>query len=134
MKNSKAVAMAIVGLFAVAGMESAHAKVSTFDWTLTGPSPSLGGDTITGEVGGSAITGKTTFFGSDSLVFPAGTTFVDTSGIAFTTAAGQSVNIFSFFPIGTPPSGNAYGQFATNGFGVGTFTLTAVPEPSTWAM
>jgi hypothetical protein len=43
MKNSKAVAMAIVGLFAVAGMESAHAKVSTFDWTLTGPSPSLGG-------------------------------------------------------------------------------------------
>jgi hypothetical protein len=155
MKNSKAVAMAIVGLFAVAGMESAHAKVSTFDWTLTGPSPSLGGvpfpgsgtitateatggawdlDTITGEVGGSAITGKTTFFGSDNLVFPAGTTFVDTSCIAFTTAAGQSVNIFSFFPIGTPPSGNAYGQFATNGFGVGTFTLTAVPEPSTWAM
>ena len=88
----------------------ADATTVMFDWTLTGPAPGLGGvpfpgsgtitateatggawdlDTITGEVGGSAITGKTTFFGSDNLVFPDCTTFVDTSGIAFTTATGQ---------------------------------------------
>ncbi len=36
---------------------------------------------------------------------------------------------------GPPPTGNAYGEVASpGGFGVGTFTLTAVPEPSTWAM
>jgi hypothetical protein len=55
------------------------------------------------------------------------------------TAAGQDINIFSFFPQGTPPSGNAYGELSANpsGFGVGTFVLTpvtAVPELRTWAM
>ena len=37
---------------------------------------------------------------------------------------------------GAPPTGNAYGEFTSNpsAFGVGTFTLTAVPEASTWAM
>jgi hypothetical protein len=35
----------------------------------------------------------------------------------------------------TPPTGNAYGEFASRGgFGVGTFALTAVPEASTWAL
>jgi hypothetical protein len=35
----------------------------------------------------------------------------------------------------TPPTGNAYGEFASRGgFGVRTFTLTAVPEASTWAL
>lgn len=36
----------------------------------------------------------------------------------------------------TPPTGNAYGEFTANpgAFGVGTFTLTAVPEASAWAM
>ena len=35
-----------------------------------------------------------------------------------------------------PPTGNAYGELtsAPGGFGVGTFTLTAVPEASTWAL
>jgi hypothetical protein len=48
---------------------------------------------------------------------------------------GQSVNIFSFYGQMTPPTGNAYGEFASRGgFGVGTFTLTAVPEASTWAL
>ncbi len=35
----------------------------------------------------------------------------------------------------TPPTGNAYGEFASpGGFGVGTFTLTAVPQASTWTL
>jgi hypothetical protein len=45
------------------------------------------------------------------------------------------VNIFSFFAQGTPPTGNAYGELSSpGGFGVGTFTLTPVPEPATWAL
>jgi PEP-CTERM motif len=52
------------------------------------------------------------------------------------TAAGQSVNIFSFDGQMTPPTGNAYGELTSNprAFGVAHFTLTAVPEPATWTM
>jgi hypothetical protein len=154
-KFVKAATLVIGGLATLATtMAPASAATLTFDWTLTGPSASLGGvpfpgsgtitattsaggdlvTAITGTVGGSTITGLTTFNGSDNLVFPIGTTFLDTKGIAFTTAAGQNIDIFSFFAQGTPPSGNAYGELATNGFGVGTFTLTQTPLPSTWTM
>ena len=92
---------------------------------------------ITGTVNGSMITALNTFNGADNLLFPTGTTFLSLHGISFVTAAGQDINIFSFFAQGTPPSGNAYGELSSNpsAFGVGTFTLSAaVPEPSTWAM
>jgi hypothetical protein len=149
-------AVLIAGLLPLAGAsESVSAKV--FDWSITGPAPDLGGvpfpgsgtisatltsspgvydiDTITGTVNGSDITGTSTFRGADNELFTNGFAFVSTVGISFETAAGQSVNIFSFFGQGTPPTGNAYGEFASpGGFGVGTFTLTAVPEASTWAM
>ena len=57
-------------------------------------------------------------------------------GISFETATGQSINIFSFDGQSTPPTGNAYGELSSNpgGFGVGHFTLTPVPEASTWAL
>jgi hypothetical protein len=146
----------IAGLLPLAAAsEPASAKV--FDWSITGPAPDLGGvpfpgsgtitatltsspgvwdiDTITGTVNGSDITGASTFRGADNELFTNGFAFVSTVGISFETAAGQSVNIFSFFGQGTPPTGNAYGELASpGGFGVGTFTLTAVPEASTWAM
>ena len=146
----------IAGLPLGAALEPASAKV--FDWSLSGPLPSLGGvpfpgsgtidasptgstgvwsiDTITGIVNGSDITGTSTFDGADNLLFTNGFAFVSLSGISFVTAAGQSVNIYSTFGQGTPPTGNAYSEFTSNpgGFGVGHFTLTAVPEASTWAM
>ena len=150
-------AVMIAGLPLGAALEPASAKV--FDWSLTGPSPDLGGlplpgsgtitasptgstgvwsiDTITGIVNGSDITGTSTFEGADNLLFTNGFAFVSLSGISFVTAAGQSVNIFTFDGQGTPPTGNAYGERVANPaapFGVGTFTLTAVPEASTWAM
>jgi hypothetical protein len=132
----------------------AEASVTSFDWTLTGPAPSLGGvplpgsgaltampegggawllESISGKVGSYTIIGPTSFFGSNNLLYPGGTTSISTQGIAFTTS-GPDINVFSFFPQGTPPSGNAYGEIlSTGGFGVGTFTLST-PEPSTWAM
>ena len=124
--------MMIAGLMPlVAASEPASAKV--FDWSLTGPAPDLGGvsfpgsgsitasptastgvfdiDTITGVIDGSEITGTSAFRGADNEVFTNGFAFVSTVGISFETAAGQSVNIFSFFGQGTPPTGNAYGEF-----------------------
>jgi hypothetical protein len=157
-------ALMIAGLLPLAAAAS-PAIAEVFDWSLTGPAASLGGvpfpgsgtitasptgstgvfaiDTITGIVNGSEITGTSTFDGANNLLFTNGFAFVSTSGIAFETAAGQSINIFSFFGQQTPPTGNAYGELTSNpgAFGVGTFTLTAatgtlsaVPEASTWAM
>jgi hypothetical protein len=151
-------AMVIAGILPLAApSEPASAKV--FDWSLTGPAPDLGGpplpgsgtitasptestgvwaiDTITGVINGSEITGPNAFEGADNLVFTNGFAFVSTVGISFETAAGQSFNIFSFDGQMTPPTGNAYGERTANPaapFGVGTFTLTAVPEASTWAL
>jgi hypothetical protein len=147
----------IAGLLPLAAAEPASAKV--FDWSLIGPDPSLGGftlqgsgtitasptastgvwdiDTITGMVNGDEVTGTSTFEGADNMVFTNGFAFVSTVGISFVTAAGQSVNVFSFDGQMTPPTGNAYGERSENPsvpFGVGHFTLTAVPEASTWAM
>jgi hypothetical protein len=157
MKFLKSAALA-VGILTFAVMTvPAEAATVTFDWTLTGPAPGLGGvpfpgsgtitatvsavggdpvTAITGTINGSMITALNTFNGGDNLLFPTGTTFLSTHGISFVTAAGQNINIFSFFPQGTPPSGNAYGELSSNpsGFGVGTFTISAVPEPATWAM
>jgi hypothetical protein len=139
-------------------LEPASAKV--FDWSLTGPAPDLGGlpfpgsgtitasptastgvwdiDTITGVINGSEITGPNDFEGADNRLFTNGFAFVSiNTGISFETAAGQSFNIFSFDGQMTPPTGNAYGERTANPaapFGVGTFTLTAVPEASTWAL
>lgn len=158
MKFLKALALVSGSLLSLTLMMApVDAATVTFNWTLTGPAPSLGGVpfpgsgtitgttlaggdvmamSITGTVNGSMITGLNTFNGADDLLFPAGTTFLSTHGISFVTAAGQDINIFSFFPQGTPPSGNAYGELSASpsGFGVGTFTISAVPEPSTWAM
>jgi hypothetical protein len=57
---------------------------------------------------------------------------LDLNGLSFENAAGQNINIFSFFSQGTPPTGNAYGERVLNAngstaFGVGTFAL--VPGP-----
>ena len=149
-------AMMIGGLLPLAAASgSASAKI--FDWSLTGTLPSLGGvpfpgsgtidasptestgvwsiDTITEVINGSEITGTSTFQGADNLLFANGFAFTSTVGISFETAAGQSI-IFSFDGQSTPPTGNAYGELTSNpsAFGVGHFTLTAVPEASTWAL
>jgi hypothetical protein len=142
----------------------AHATTMTFDWTLAGPGASLGGFAapgsgtftvttgangdlitgITGAIGGNAVTllplGTN---GSDDLLFPIGTSFtggtsvvdLDTSGIAVSTTLGN-YHIFgggSPFSTGTL-SGNDIDEVGPGGFGVGTLAVSAVPEPSTWAM
>ncbi len=149
----KAIAFAMGALLPLAAMANADAK--TFEWTLTGPLTSLGGvpdagagtltasltggnwevDSISGLLGTGVITGLSGFAGADNLLFPQRATYLDTNGLSVSTTLGD-INIAGFFSIGTTPSGNAYGEYLSNGgFGVGTFSVSsAVPEPSTWAM
>jgi hypothetical protein len=142
-------------LFSLAvALTSVAAHADTFSWTLTGPSPSLGGfpetgsgtlvatesggqwtiNSFNGTLGGSAINGLISFGGNDNLLFP-DSTFLDGSGVSFKTVSGVEANIFSFNPPGTIniPPGNNYGEFlggTTSGFGVGTFRIAPTPEPS----
>jgi hypothetical protein len=157
MKFAKSCAILMIAGLLPRAAASVPARAEVFDWSLTGPAPDLGGvpfpgsgtitatltsspgvwdiETITGTVNGSAITRTSTFRSADNLLFTNGFAFVSTTGISFDTVGGDMVNIFSFFGQGTPPTGNAYAELSTlGGFGVGTFTLTAVPEPATWAM
>jgi hypothetical protein len=106
---SKFAALAIGGFLALtASQVPSSASTLTFDWTLTGPSPSLGGipetgsgtltvttDTgsdivtlFTGTIGGNTVTlaPTGTLNGNDNLVFPVGTTFVGPPVVTGTTS------------------------------------------------
>ena len=155
MKLYKTAALVIGLLPFTATINPARAAVETFAWSLTGPAASLGGvplpesglltatmtipgvwavDTL--SVGGSTTDTLTTFDGADNLIYTqSGFASLDTNGISFDTAGGASILVFSFDGRTTPPTGNAYGELASpGGFGVGTFSVSAVPETSTWFM
>jgi hypothetical protein len=99
---------------------------------------------MTGEIGGDAVTLLPTGTGgSDNLLFPIGTSFkrgisvvdLDTDGISVSTTLGD-YHIFgdgSPFSIGTVSRNDIF-ETGPGGFGVGTLAVSAVPEPSTWAM
>lgn len=90
---------------------------------------------ITGTYNGSSIAGLVAgLFGSNNLYYLTGPSFVDGSGLGFTTAAGNQVNLFF------QSSGASYRINTLNPFG-STFVTArsslaapAVPEPATWAM
>ena len=151
----------LFALPAALALTTLAAHADTFDWSLTGPSASLGGfpetgsgsltatlvtgneweiTSITGTLGGSTITGLTNYGGADNLLFPS-STLLDTSGLGVETANGTELDIFSFYAPGSTDitPGNNYGEIVSvGGFGVGTFSLTdttsPVPEPSTLLM
>jgi hypothetical protein len=158
MKLNQAVRLFV--LPAALAISSLAAHADTFTWSLTGPAASLGGfpetgsgsltanftggewnvTAISGTVGGSAITGLSSFNGADNQLFP-GDTLLDPNGLSFSTSDGDLFNIFSFFAPGSDVTpGNNFGEFVGgngSGFGVGTFSLTEnapVPEPSTFLM
>lgn len=89
---------------------------------------------ITGIFNGSAITGLASPFGANNLFYANGPTFVDGSGLGFTTAAGTNVNLFF------QSSVNSFRINTTNPFTSSFVTASsnpiaaAVPEPGTWAL
>jgi PEP-CTERM motif len=157
---TRSLRLAILPLALAFASLTAHAD--TFDWSLTGPSATLGGfpatgngtlvatdtagvwtiNSIGGTLDGSNIIGLINFEGNNNLLFPTGTTSLSTAGVSFDTANGIDANLFSFFGQGSvvPAGSNAYGEIlggTAGGFGVGEFNLTevaATPEPSSLAL
>jgi hypothetical protein len=91
---------------------------------------------ITGTFNGSAITGLASVFGSNNLFYVTGPSFLDGSGLGFTTAAGTGVNLF-FQDSASSFRVNTVNPFTTS-FASANATVaqvsSAVPEPTTWAM
>ena len=68
----------------------------------------------------------------DNEVFPAANPVVDNDGLLFNTTA-EEINIYSNGPSAyadAKASGGSYTDFGT----AGTFSISAVPEPSTWLL
>lgn len=89
---------------------------------------------ITGTINGDAITGLSGYAAADNLLYYPTQPFVDFSGLSFTTA--------SLGDWGMGWTGSAYGitdsisnpSGACCGITPLSLTVTAVPEPATWAM
>lgn len=90
---------------------------------------------ITGTYNGSAITGLMPgLFGANNLYYVTGPSFVDGSGLAFRTAAGNQVNLF--YQDSAPSYRvNTLNPFASTFVTASSSAVAAgVPEPATWAM
>jgi PEP-CTERM motif len=140
----------------VATIAPASAGVETFDFTLTGvaaqgqPAGVSGSGQITGTlesdgsvlvtgvtgtIDGQTIAGFSHSLGEDQLIFPAGTEVVDGNGLGFRLSNNETVAIFEdSFKLPAGEFKDVTSAVAPNDNGFGTFTVTAVPEPSTWAM
>ncbi len=116
--------------------QAGSGTLTTNDMTI--PSRGYTAQTITGITGtynGSAITGLIAgLFGSNNLYYLTGPSFVDGSGLGFSTAAGNQVNLFY------QDSAPSYRVNTLNPFGSTFVTassspqVAAVPEPATWAL
>jgi hypothetical protein len=115
--------------------QSGSATVTTSNTLTTSPLGMMGYAItgITGMLNGSAITGLSGFQGSDNFYYTSGS-FVDGSGLGFTTAGGTSASLY-FASVA-----QKYQLTTTSPFSSGYVTATsrlatpAVPEPAAWAM
>jgi hypothetical protein len=105
----------------------------TTDNTLTNGASNVIG--ISGERNGIAITGLSSYAGSDQLLFQLDP-YVDFSGVSFTTATGDDYNLFTtdigYFEVSSTADLNGYGASGV-AFASG-FTVTDVPEPLSMAV
>lgn len=120
------------------GTLNGSGSLTTNDISFVNPTNGFTAQNITGISGtfnNSAITGLAPgVFGANNLFYLTGPFFVDGNGLAFTTAAGVSANLFV-------TNGTSY-RINTQGAGLLTGLVTAqatpvaaaVPEPGTWAM
>lgn len=114
--------------------QSGSATVTTSNTLTTSPLGMMGYAItgITGMLNGSAITGLSGFQGSDNFYYTSGS-FVDGSGLGFTTAGGTSASLYF------ASSAQKYQLTTTSPFSSGYVTATSraavapVPEPAIWA-
>jgi hypothetical protein len=150
--------LAVSAVLSLAGVgTSANAASITYDWTVSAfgtsgeVAPGLGTITvtsesngqdpitgITGEIGGTTLTGVGASTGSNNFLYPNGApTVLDTVGFNFTTATGTG-SIFSFQAQGStvsPGSVNLDGFTGLpSGFVVGNFNIAPVPLPASWTV
>ena len=131
--------------FSYTGALSGNLIITTSDtldavggFDITGVSGTLGGNAITSLFNNPNQPNPS--FGAftwDNVLFPSGVHAFDRFGIAFTTATG-TFNIFDAIADGgttntDTPYGLIVAETGAETFGTGTL-ITAVPEPSTWAM
>lgn len=128
----------------MAGGAAQAAKV--FDFSYSGAGVSGSGVITTGDAGspftitaisgtanGEAITGLSTYAGADNLLYFPTEPFVDFSGIAFSTATkdwglGYTGSAYGIVNSVDNPGGSCCGVTPL------AFSVTAAPEPATWAM
>ena len=141
----------IAGVVAVALFGVSAAKANVYEFSYAGGGYSASGDftpgntgspyTVTGITGtadGFSITGLSPYAGANQLLYfpPTGGYYADFSGISFANANGVDYNITNY-PSG---SGNFLNISTLDSGGSGCcgvaieMTVSAVPEPSTWAM
>ncbi|WP_240047704.1 PEPxxWA-CTERM sorting domain-containing protein [Sphingomonas panacisoli] len=116
----------------IGGIQTGSATITTSD-ALTMSSQNRLGYVITGISGMlnmSAITGLSGFQGSDNYFYTTDS-FVDGSGLGFTTAGGTSASLY-FASAAQKYQLTSVSPFTT-GYVAATAT-PAVPEPATWAM
>ncbi|MEO5494520.1 MAG: PEPxxWA-CTERM sorting domain-containing protein [Sphingomonas sp.] len=117
------------------GNQTGSATVTTSNTLTTSPLGILGYAItgITGMLNGSAINGLSGFQGSDNFYYTSGS-FVDGSGLGFTTAGGTSASLYF------ASAAQRYQLTTTSPFSSGYVTATSraavapVPEPAVWAM
>lgn len=112
--------------------QSGNARITTADTLSTSPLGLMGYKilSITGMLGTSAINGLSGFQGSDNYFYTSGS-FVDGSGLGFTTVGGTSASLY-FASVA-----QRYQLTTVSPFSSGYVTATAtpaVPEPATWGM
>ena len=104
-------------------------------FTATGTGPTYTVTGVTGMVDGLAITGLSAYGDADELLsYPPGEP-ADIGGIAFSTSA-DTYNVYAYTggPWLIKASVDPVGLNPDNGTPLTSFTATAVPEPSTWAV
>lgn len=144
MQSLKMIAIAAAGL---AMAVSTTASAATYLVTFT----SSGGDTgsvnldvtgttvtsISGLVNSSTVTGLSSFAGADQQFFAAGPSHFTIGGISFSSMAGITYN-FTAYPDGTDHITNSVldpeGDGAPTPYALTSISVSAVPEPATWAM
>src|SRR5580698_9918591 len=152
MKQSP-ISLSAVALAAIVSMSFSFvpARADTvYDWTLSGSSFSGSGTitlssteettnngggydatAMTGEVNSVGVTGPTSYFGSDNVVYPSATTVVDGFGLGVLLANTDMIAIDPGSPYNVQYSVN---NTTYNDESFDLTLLTATPLPPTWTM